>query len=436
MDHYLLEVVRRQKAGEPVGIYSVCSAHELVLAAAMEQALADGTPVLIEATSNQVNQFGGYTGMRPADFRRLVNEVADRVGLPKERLILGGDHLGPNPWQSEPADQAMAKAEAMVQEYAEAGFSKIHLDASMYLGDDPGERTRRLDPRVIAERSARLCRAAEAGYQSWRAAHPGAVAPVYVIGSEVPIPGGAQEPDEGLEVTDPEDLRETIALHEQGFASAGLSEAFERVVGVVVQPGVEFGDASIHAYDRAQARSLTAALSEFNGVVFEGHSTDYQTRQALKELVEDGVAILKVGPGLTFAMREALFALSYMEEELLGHKAPTLSRLRDVLEETMIADPSDWKKYYHGSEEAQRLARKYSLSDRSRYYWGRPPVRSAFDRLVENLRHTSIPLGLLSQFLPGAYNRVRSGQITSDPLELVKAQVKASLGDYAYAVTP
>lgn len=437
MEHYLLDVVRRQKLGVPVGVYSVCSAHELVLEASMEQALGDGTPLLIEATSNQVNQFGGYTGMRPADFRRLVMEVASRVGFPSERLILGGDHLGPNPWQNEPAEVAMAKAETMVREYAQAGFSKIHLDASMFLADDPGDRTRRLDSSVIADRSVRLCQAAEAGYQEWHALHSDAPAPVYVIGSEVPIPGGSQEPDEGLSVTDPEDLRQTIALHEQAFAAAGLTDAFRRVVGVVVQPGVEFGDASIHEYDRVQARPLTKALTEIQGVVFEGHSTDYQTRVALKEMVEDGVAILKVGPGLTFAMREALFALSYIEEELLGTGSHTsVSRLRDVLEQTMIDDPSDWIKYYHGSDEAQRIARKYSLSDRSRYYWGREAVRRAVESLVENLRRTSIPLGLLSQFLPGLYADVRAGRIEADPLDLVKARVRESLRDYAFAVTP
>lgn len=58
--------------GNPFSLYSVCSAHPLVLKAAVDQALADQSPLLVEATSNQVNQFGGYTGMRPAAFRDFV----------------------------------------------------------------------------------------------------------------------------------------------------------------------------------------------------------------------------------------------------------------------------------------------------------------------------------------------------------------------------
>ena len=95
---YMLNLVRRHKAGEPVGIHAVCSAHPLVIEAAMEVAAAAGPdqPVLIEATSNQVNQDGGYTGMTPAAFRDFVHGIADRTGLARERVLLGGDHLGPN----------------------------------------------------------------------------------------------------------------------------------------------------------------------------------------------------------------------------------------------------------------------------------------------------------------------------------------------------
>ncbi|MFL1089387.1 class II D-tagatose-bisphosphate aldolase non-catalytic subunit, partial [Acinetobacter baumannii] len=93
--------------------------------------------VLIEATSNQVNQFGGYTGMQPADFRDFVYNIARTVGFPAERIILGGDHLGPNCWQDEPAAVAMEKSIDLIKAYVAAGFSKIHLDASMSCADDP-----------------------------------------------------------------------------------------------------------------------------------------------------------------------------------------------------------------------------------------------------------------------------------------------------------
>ena len=172
-------VVRANRAGEGRGIYSLCSAHPLVLEACIDQALADGGPLLVEATCNQVNQEGGYTGMQAADFRRFVTGLATARGLPAERLILGGDHLGPNPWRHEPADAALAKAEALVRSYVEAGFTKIHLDASMGCAGDPEP----LPPELIAARAARLALAGEAAGGR----------PVYVIGTEVPVPGGAHE---------------------------------------------------------------------------------------------------------------------------------------------------------------------------------------------------------------------------------------------------
>jgi len=96
------------------GIYSICSAHPWVLEAAMRQALEDETPLLIESTSNQVDQYGGYTGMKPADFVDFVRSIAERVGFSHEHLILGGDHLGPNAWRHLPVDEAMQRADALI----------------------------------------------------------------------------------------------------------------------------------------------------------------------------------------------------------------------------------------------------------------------------------------------------------------------------------
>src|ERR1700733_3047891 len=136
MKNILQQHLHSDKSGRRAGIYSVCSAHPWVLRAAAEQAKADGSLLLIEATSNQVNQAGGYTGMRPADFRRFAEGIVDAAGFDRARLILGGDHLGPNPWRTLEPEAAMAHALEMVAEYAAAGFSKIHLDASMPCGGE------------------------------------------------------------------------------------------------------------------------------------------------------------------------------------------------------------------------------------------------------------------------------------------------------------
>ncbi len=169
----LLELARANRAGEAAGIYSVCSADRSVLEAAMTQARSDGVLVLVEATTNQVNQFGGYTGMTPRDFRSFVRSIADEVGLPATRFVLGGDHLGPHTWRSEGSDAAMARARDLVRDYVLAGFTKIHLDASMRLADDPADRP--LDEATVAERAADLCAVAEetAGLLPGRRPPPG-----------------------------------------------------------------------------------------------------------------------------------------------------------------------------------------------------------------------------------------------------------------------
>jgi D-tagatose-1,6-bisphosphate aldolase subunit GatZ/KbaZ len=157
MINNLRDTIRRHKAGEAVGIYSVCSAHPVVLEAGIRQTLEDGGYLLVEATSNQVDQFGGYTGMKPAGFRDLVYGLADRLDLQRDRVVLGGDHLGPNRWHGQSAESAMVLAEALVAACVEAGYTKIHLDCSMACAGDPEP----LGDHLVAERTARLLRVAE-----------------------------------------------------------------------------------------------------------------------------------------------------------------------------------------------------------------------------------------------------------------------------------
>ncbi|NMB11621.1 MAG: class II D-tagatose-bisphosphate aldolase, non-catalytic subunit [Firmicutes bacterium] len=431
--HPISKLVEEHRQRAPIGLVSICSAHPYVIEAAINRAVIHDSYCLIESTSNQVNQYGGYTGMKPPDFASFVESIAENGGLPKERIILGGDHLGPNPWKNEAADLALTKGQQMVSDYVKAGYTKIHLDASMSLGGDLEKGLVPLPPEIVAERTAMLCKAAEDAYHASEHGDAGSTLPVYVIGSEVPAPGGTQE-DEGIQITTAEDLRQTVELTKMAFQRFGVEAACDRIVAVVVQPGVEFGNQGIHDYDREAARELTEALRDLPGLVFEGHSTDYQLRSNLKRLVEDGVAILKVGPALTFAMREALFALDAIESELFCGRDEERSRLRDVLDEVMVAHPEHWENYYHGTENEMRLARKYSLSDRSRYYWTNPEVERTVERLIENLEREGIALNLLSQYMPAQHRRVREGFLVCQPLELVKDKIGMVLDEYYYAM--
>jgi D-tagatose-1,6-bisphosphate aldolase subunit GatZ/KbaZ len=419
----LLDLIQRHKSGAAVGIYSVCSAHTLVLEAALRLALRTGGVALIEATSNQVNQDGGYTGMRPAAFRELVYALANSVGLAPDRVVLGGDHLGPNAWQHMESAAAMGKAQVMVAEYVAAGFRKIHLDCSMSCADDP----RALGDELIAERTATLSEITEA---AWRSA--GGEAPVYIIGSEVPVPGGAHETLSYLAVTTPAAAHATIEAHRKAFVRHGLQEAWQRVVGLVVQPGVEFDHHHVIDYQRPKAVALSQSIVPVAGMVFEAHSTDYQTPAALEALVQDHFAILKVGPAVTFALREALWALSDVAAEL---RLMPQGSLKDTMLEQMRRDPKHWKSYYVDPERRQ-FDLQFSLSDRIRYYWNVPNVTRACTQLLEGLKAARIPVTMISQYMPLQYAAIREGRLRNEPRELVLDGVEHVLRQYARACNP
>ncbi len=419
----LQERLLAHKHGAPIGIYSLCSSHPIVIEAAMRLVARDGGHLLIEATSNQVNQFGGYTGMTPVDFKRYLAGIAADASLPLQQVLLGGDHLGPNCWRQESAELALERSQQLVSDYVAAGFRKIHLDCSMSCAGDPDV----LNDSVIAARAARLCAACE---RSWQ--QQGGEPPVYVIGTEVPTPGGAAEELHELAVTTPASVTATLDAHRVAFRERDLDEAWTRVCALVVQPGVEFDHHKVIDYQPDRARELSRRIEQEQTLVYEAHSTDYQTARALSCLVRDHFAILKVGPGATYALRQTLWALTQIELELGA--APEAS-LRAVVVGAMQADPRYWKSYY-ADPATLHFDLQYSLSDRVRYYWGVPAVRQATDALVANLRRHGIPLTLLSQYLPLQYAAVRDGSLDNEPHALLLDGVEQVLRDYASACRP
>ena len=411
--------MERRRAGELVGIPSICSSHPMVIEATLRRCQQNRAPALIEATCNQVNHEGGYTGMTPLDFVAQVKSAAERVGFDVRELIFGGDHLGPNPWRKLPADDAMAKSEAMIAAFVAAGFTKIHLDPSMGCAGEPDA----LDDALTAKRAVRLARVAEA-----TAKQAGLSAPHYIIGTEVPPPGGARHALNYIEPTTPDSARATLAVFQRAFEAAGLEAAFGRVIGIVVQPGVEFGHESVIEYDPVRARPLSHALDD-TGLVFEAHSTDYQPPVRLSELVRDRFCILKVGPALTFALRETLYGLDMIASEMApGYPARGLA---SAMEKLMLAEPRWWEPYYPGDATEQRLWRHYSYSDRIRYYWPHPDARAAVERLKAALSGVAIPAPVLRQFLPRLASTAFEAEGTFD--RLIIAAIDEVLQHYAQA---
>ena len=422
---WIRAAVEANLAGEPIAVPSICSAHPDVIAASMLAAQRRAWPILIEATSNQVNQFGGYTGMQAADFIRSVQEIADQVGFDRSRIAFGGDHLGPQAWRKETADTAMGRARDMVASYVRAGFTKIHLDCSQGCAGEPEQ----LADDVVAERAAQLAAVSEV-----EAPNPGRLC--YVIGTEVPPPGGAR-PEEGKHIvhpTDPQAAVRTIEVHRQAFAAAGLSAAWARVIGIVVQPGLEFGPTEINHFDVSQPDRLSAALAEAPGIAFEAHSTDYQRPDVFPDLARRHFVVLKVGPALTFAYRKAVYAL----DQIAGWLALPSHRehVSDVLERLMIEDDRHWRSHYQGSAVELRILRHFGWADRIRYNWSQPTARKSVAALQAEIDATDIAPPLLDQFfcqavLQNAEMLRRHGHSRSKAL--IYAEIQSALAPYLFA---
>jgi len=418
----LRDLIARNRAGSGEAMPSVCSAHPDVIAASVLLAQEMGVPLLIEATSNQVNQFGGYTGMRPADFIRFVRAICADVGAPEQPVLFGGDHLGPQVWRSQPADVAMGHARDLVAAYVRAGFTKIHLDCSEGCAGEPPQ----VSDEVSASRAAELAGICEAAAED-----PSTLS--YIYGTEVPPPGGAraEEGGQGIAPTKPESARATINAHRRHFEALGLGDAWQRAIGLVVQPGLEFAPDHVHRFDPAMPDDLSPVLQDMPGLSFEAHSTDYQAPAVYPELGRRHFAVLKVGPALTHAYRQAIYALDallpWMDATATG------SEVSKVMEGLMRADPSNWSKHYSGSDAQLRLLRHFSYADRIRYYWNQPAAAEQVGRLMARLGETRPPVMVLEQFFAPA-TLARAGRLERVVPDwrktLVYAQIQEALAPY------
>ena len=407
----LRDLILRNRAGEAIGLPCFCTANEHVLLAVLAYAKRTGLPTVIEATCNQVNQYGGYTGMTPADFMEWLSGMAADAGVPMNQLILGGDHIGPNVWKNEPLDVAMEKSRELVKSYVQAGFKKIHIDTSMACGGEPNPTFAQ-----IAERAADLCEVAEK-----YAPDPSKL--FYIIGTEVPTPGGETEEPNTLDVTSVARFHDTIQTHRDAWNTRGLDAAWDRVVSVVTQPGVDFGHTSVYPFLPVKAAPLREAIIDEVGLTYEAHSTDYQSTNALADLVKNHFFFLKVGPELTFRFREAIWALAQIEEEIINDPK---SLIRETFEQQMTKDPGYWVNYYNGSDKELRILRTYSYSDRIRYYWTDPEISKSLNLLIANLEQVNLPESIVSQ----AFMGLDFGEVPETPLALIELHIQRCISRY------
>jgi D-tagatose-1,6-bisphosphate aldolase subunit GatZ/KbaZ len=428
----LLGIIKNHKSDGESGIYSICSSNKYVLKAAINYAKINNSILLIEATSNQVNQFGGYMDMTPKQFRKYVHKLLEECNYGEENVILGGDHLGPNPWQNQKSEIAMDYSRQLIKEYVKAGFKKIHLDTSFVCADDSVNNNGILSKEVISRRAAELCKVAED--EILKSEIPGKT--VYVIGTEVPKPGGMVVSDsEELEVSSVDSTEETINLTKDAFESLGLYDAWNRVIAIVTQPGVEFGDKEVYQFNYRKSIKLAKYIENYKNLVYEAHSTDYQSDESLVQLVKNHFAILKVGPALTYAFREVIFKLEELEIELSRYDSSIkVSNLSKIIEDEMTKVPKYWIDHYKGSSDEVAQSRIHSLSDRIRYYWSNPNVSKSILKLINNISQQSkIPESLLDNILIDQFSDYKNDKLLKNPELLINQHIQHVIEPYSKA---
>jgi D-tagatose-1,6-bisphosphate aldolase subunit GatZ/KbaZ len=416
-DNDLIQLKKHHLDRRIGGVCAICSVHPMVLKAAVATARELNQWLLVEVTPNQVNLSGGYSGMTPNAFSAHMRQLIQGTNRSPRRVYIGADHLGPHLWRDRPAAVAMRHCEELVSACVRAGFEKIHLDTAVSCADDKEP----LDPELVAGRAAMLCGVAEASARH----RPLSEKPVYVIGDEVPPPGGGLGADGKVTVTDTETLGEVLDVYHRCFIEAGLEEAWQRIIAVVVQPGIEFGDRQIAVYRPSRASQLKAFHAKLPAkMTYEVHSADYQPARSLENLVRDHFVVFKIGPCLTHVVHQTLLALADLEASWKAIRVK--SNLRQEMEQLMRTHPEHWASHYEGNAQEQKHLREHSLRDRVRYYWTFPKALKAVDQLLQNLDRP-LPLDLLQHFLPEAFHGADTNSSGFSGRSLVDLRLRQTL---------
>lgn len=165
-------------------------------------------------------------------------------------------------------------------------------------------------------------------------------------------------------------------------------------------------------------------------MTYEIHSTDFQSESSISGLVADHFALLKTGPVLSFAFREAIFGLARIEEELLaGKKGVRVSGIMDIIDRAMAAFPEHWNSHISPDDENARIHRLYGFTDRVRYYWKNPDVQTALETLKANLE-SPLPLCLVSQYLPESLEDAAAGILPAKASFLIQNRITRALIPY------
>ena len=353
---------------------SFCTSNFDVLKVLMIFSKYHQLPTLIESTSNQVNQFGGYTGLKPLQFKQKVDKLCKSVKLPSKLLIIGGDHLGPLPWKNVNKKSAMKNAKILVKKCLNAKYKKIHIDTAIVCRDE-----KNIDRNIIVNRCEEILKSLTKND----------LKNVFiVVGTEVPFAGGGDHLKPVI--TKLESIKKEYLLYSKIFKQKKILK--KKPFALVIDPGIGFNNLAITTTNLFGFRKKNS-FSKKNNFYFEAHSSDYQSRTDLKRLVENNFKFLKVGPELTYIYSKSIFKMQSIEKLIYTKK---LSDIDSVLLSEMNINKKYWKSYYKGPKKKIDFLLFNSYLDRSRYYWNKKKVINSKKILFKNINKLNENLFLRS----------------------------------------
>ena len=337
---------------------SFCSSNFDVLKSIMIFAKYQNFPVLIESTSNQVNQYGGYSGLKPFQFEKKIRRLAKFIKLNNKSLMIGGDHLGPLPWKDLDEATAMKNSKKLVKDCLKAKYKKIHIDTAIICRGE-----KKIDRHTVIQRCDEILSVfSKKDFDNV----------FLVIGTEVPFAGGGHtiksSPTTFESIKEEIDLYSTILKKKKKFA-------------LVIEPGIGFGNFSVI---QAKLKNFGKRLifSKKNNFVYEAHSSDYQKISSLKKLVKNNFKFLKIGPELTYFYAKSIFKMEEFEKKIYKNN---FSNIKNIILKEMKNNNSYWIDYYKAKKKKLDNLKFNSYLDRLRYYWSSKNILNSKKKLFINI---------------------------------------------------
>lgn len=361
---------------------SFCTSNFDVISAILLYSKIFNLPVLLECTSNQVNQNKGYSGLKPKDFYKKVISLSKKIKLNKKKIIFGADHLGPLPWKNLDKKKAFKNAKNLLKSILNENFQKIHLDTTIICRND---------------KKFNLDKIRERFFDLFKSIPHKKLKKIYlVVGSEVPYAGGGSLNNS---ISTFGDVKKDYQIYN---SIINKNQIKLKEFALVIEPGMSFSNNGIITPNFKNLKKISK-FSRNNNIFFEAHSTDYQPIGVLKKLVNSNFKFLKVGPELTFQFNECIKYMLNIEKKFIPKKKDR-SNLKEDLISVMNKNPKYWKSYYKGSKSNINYLKFNSPLDRIRYYWDNKKIKNSKKKLFKNINKLPINLVLKSKKINNIYH--------------------------------